>query len=194
MPRRPAIALVSDHVLFRHVLAQRLADEGRGTVFQLGTTDRLVATLEKRSIDIVIVDHASSGVSDLVSELRRELPAVHVLVLATPLREAIDDTSVLDAGAIDRAATVAALVPALRVEPAPERDPHRNWSRVTARQRDVMRWLATGLDNATIGQKLAIGERAVKAHVSSLLALFGLDNRTQLALLADRAGLRPPRR
>jgi DNA-binding NarL/FixJ family response regulator len=54
-----------------------------------------------------------------------------------------------------------------------------------------MRWLAMGLDNAAIGEKLRIGERAVKAHISSLLALFSLTNRTQLALLADRAGLRP---
>ena len=75
-----------------------------------------------------------------------------------------------------------------------EKAPHRHWSRITDRQREVMRWLAIGLDNAAIGQKLRIGERAVKAHVSSLLGLFGLANRTQLALMADRAGLRPPNR
>jgi DNA-binding NarL/FixJ family response regulator len=65
---------------------------------------------------------------------------------------------------------------------------------VTERQREVLSWLAIGLDNTAIGKKLHIGERAVKAHVSTLLELFDLDNRTQLALLADRAGIRPPRR
>ena len=44
--------------------------------------------------------------------------------------------------------------------------------------------------NRTIARGLGVGERAIKAHVSALLALFGLDNRTELALVASDAGLR----
>ena len=44
--------------------------------------------------------------------------------------------------------------------------------------------LAAGRDNRSIAATMGVGERAIKAHVSSLLALFGLDNRTELALLA----------
>ena len=54
-----------------------------------------------------------------------------------------------------------------------------------------MRWLAQGLDNPGIGAKLRVGVRAIKAHISALLALFGFDSRTQLALVAHEAGLRP---
>jgi len=64
------------------------------------------------------------------------------------------------------------------------------WQRITPRQRSVMRLLAVGRDNRTIARGLGVGERAIKAHVSALLALFGLDNRTELALLASDAGLR----
>jgi DNA-binding NarL/FixJ family response regulator len=67
----------------------------------------------------------------------------------------------------------------------------RLWARITPRQREVMRWLAVGLDNRAIAQRLHIGERAVKAHVSALLEELGVDNRTQLALLAHDAGVRP---
>ena len=52
--------------------------------------------------------------------------------------------------------------------------------------------LAAGLDNHAIARKLRIGDRAVKAHVTKLLDMFHLHNRTQLALLAQRAGLHPP--
>jgi hypothetical protein len=52
-----------------------------------------------------------------------------------------------------------------------------------------MRWLASGFDNQAIGRKLRIGERAVKAHVSTLLGTFDCRKRTQLALLGARAGL-----
>ncbi|HEY5920451.1 MAG TPA: LuxR C-terminal-related transcriptional regulator [Kofleriaceae bacterium] len=194
-PRKPALALLSDHELFRQVVAQRLADQGHGPVLQVSSKDKLVAAARRRRIDIAIIDadHDSDDLVVLVRSLRAELPALHVITLATPLRQTADDSLVLDTGGVDRATAVTALVPGLRAN-EDKSTPHRHWSRITERQREVMRWLALGMDNAAIGQKLRIGERAVKAHVSSLLGLFGLANRTQLALLADRAGLRPPMR
>ena len=69
---------------------------------------------------------------------------------------------------------------------------HKQWAHVTARQRDVLRWLAHGLDNPGIAAKLRVGTRAIKAHISALLAMFGLESRTQLALLAHAGGLMPP--
>ena len=195
-PRKPALALLSDHELFRQVVAQRLADQGLGPVLQVSSKDKLVAAARRRRIDIAIidVDHDSDDLLALVRSLRVELPALHVIMLATPLRQTADDSLVLDTDGVDRAAALMALVPGLRATSEDKSTPHRHWSRITERQREVMRWLALGMDNAAIGQKLRIGERAVKAHVSSLLGLFGLANRTQLALLADRAGLRPPMR
>jgi DNA-binding NarL/FixJ family response regulator len=193
--RKPGIALLSDHEIFRQLVAQRLSDQGLGPVVQLTTKDKLLAAARRRRVDIVIidVDHDSDDTHALVRELHAELPELHVIMLATPLRQTADDGIVLETGGTDRASAVLGLVPGLRSN-GDDKSPHRHWSRITERQREVMRWLAVGLDNAAIGQKLHIGERAVKAHVSSLLGLFGLANRTQLALLADRAGLHPPLR
>jgi two-component system, NarL family, nitrate/nitrite response regulator NarL len=193
-PRKPGIALLSDHVLFRQLVAQRLSDQGFGPVIQAASKDKLMAAARRKRIDIAIVDvdHDSEDTFSIVRSLHAELPALHVMMLATPIKSSVDDTLVLETGGVDRAAVVTALVPGLRN--GEDKAPHRHWSRITERQREVMRWLAVGLDNAAIGQKLRIGERAVKAHVSSLLGLFGLENRTQLALMADRAGLRPPSR
>jgi two-component system, NarL family, nitrate/nitrite response regulator NarL len=192
-PRKPGIALLSDHVLFRQLVAQRLADQGFAPVIQVASKDKLIAEAKRKRIDIAIidVDHDSEDTLLIVRSLHAELPGLHVVMLATALKPTAEDSLVLDTGLVDRASTVIALVGGLRAEDKP---PHRHWSRITERQREVMRWLAIGLDNAAIGQKLRIGERAVKAHVSSLLGLFGLENRTQLALMADRAGLRPPSR
>jgi DNA-binding NarL/FixJ family response regulator len=193
-PRKPGIALLSDHVLFRQLVAQRLADQGFGPIIQVASKDKLIAAARRKRVDIAIidVDHDSEDTQLIVRSLHAELPALHVIMLATPLRQTADDTIVLETGGVDRASAVIGLVPGLRG--GEDKAPHRHWSRITERQREVMRWLAVGLDNAAIGQKLRIGERAVKAHVSSLLGLFGLENRTQLALMADRAGLRPPAR
>jgi DNA-binding NarL/FixJ family response regulator len=199
--RKPAIAILSDHVLFRQAVAQQLADQGFGPVVQVTTKDKLTAAARRRKVDVAIIDidHDGEETYALVKSLRGELPELHILMLATPLGPPTEEEAVvLDPLAEDRASAVMALMPELRIngeeKTADGKTPHRNWSRITERQREVMRWLAVGLDNAAIGQKLRIGERAVKAHVSSLLGLFGLANRTQLALLADRAGLRPPAR
>ncbi len=192
-PRRPGIALLSDHVTFRQLVAQRLAEQGFGPVLQVASKDKLIAAARRKRVDVVIIDldHESEETFVLARSLHAELPGLSVIMLATPLEQTSDDTVVLEIDGVDRATAITELVPALRSD---DKTPHRHWSRITERQREVMRWLAVGLDNAAIGQKLHIGERAVKAHVSSLLGLFGLENRTQLALMAHGAGLRPPAR
>jgi two-component system nitrate/nitrite response regulator NarL len=58
----------------------------------------------------------------------------------------------------------------------------------------VLGHLSTGSDNLKIAAHLGISERAVKAHVSALLSVFSAENRTELAVLACRAGVRPPMR
>lgn len=197
LPRKPAIALLSDQTLFRQELSKLLTAQGLEPILEIDDRTKLLAGAQRRPIDIAIIDldHASEDPILLVQALRRELPELHVVVIGTATRQTAAEPVDGDEPAehVDGNELVTSLVQGFRAAAA-DKPPHRNWSRITSRQRDVMRWLAMGLDNAAIGGKLRIGERAVKAHISSLLALFSLENRTQLALLADRAGLRPPRR
>jgi two-component system, NarL family, nitrate/nitrite response regulator NarL len=60
------------------------------------------------------------------------------------------------------------------------------------REREVLAYVAGGVDNLKIAAMLGISERTVKAHVSSLYRKLGSENRTQLALLARELGVRPP--
>ena len=52
--------------------------------------------------------------------------------------------------------------------------------------------LARGGDNLKMAAMLGISERAVKAHITSLFAKLGVENRTELAVLACHAGLHCP--
>src|SRR5690606_21025509 len=62
-------------------------------------------------------------------------------------------------------------------------------ARLTDREREVTVALAHGKTNAEIAAELFMSVATVKAHISRLLSKLGLNNRTQLALLAHDAGL-----
>lgn len=60
---------------------------------------------------------------------------------------------------------------------------------LTAREKEVLRLVATGLSNGEIGARLFLGAGTVKDHVSSILSKLGVTSRVQAALAAQRAGL-----
>jgi DNA-binding NarL/FixJ family response regulator len=64
-------------------------------------------------------------------------------------------------------------------------------SPITPRELEVLRLVAHGLDNKTIGQELAISTHTVKYHVASLLAKLGVRSRTEAVAQAIRRGLVP---
>jgi two-component system, NarL family, response regulator LiaR len=63
---------------------------------------------------------------------------------------------------------------------------------LTGREREVLRLVAQGLSNDAIAERLHVGERTVRSHISNILAKLQLANRTQLALYALRTGLARP--
>jgi DNA-binding NarL/FixJ family response regulator len=57
---------------------------------------------------------------------------------------------------------------------------------LTSREREVLAELTKGRSNREIARALSVSEKTVKAHVSSVLAKLGVQDRTQAALLAVR--------
>jgi DNA-binding NarL/FixJ family response regulator len=60
---------------------------------------------------------------------------------------------------------------------------------LSLREREVLRFLAQGLSNKEIGQRLNIAEGTVKNHMSQVLGKLGVLDRTQAALRARELGL-----
>jgi DNA-binding NarL/FixJ family response regulator len=62
-------------------------------------------------------------------------------------------------------------------------------ARLTPRERQVLAEIGRGRSNREIARALGLAEKTVKAHVSAILAKLGVQDRTQAALYAVRAGL-----
>lgn len=73
---------------------------------------------------------------------------------------------------------------------APEkRAENRPVPSLTARQREILVVLSRGLTNAEIASVLGIAEGTVKAHVSAILQVVDVSNRTEAALVMREFGL-----
>jgi two-component system response regulator DegU len=59
---------------------------------------------------------------------------------------------------------------------------------LTQREMEILRLMAEGKSNRTIGETLFISEKTVKNHVSSILGKLGVDDRTQAVITAARKG------
>lgn len=60
--------------------------------------------------------------------------------------------------------------------------------RLTAREHEIARFVAEGLRNAEIAQRLAISESTVKTHLNNIFQKLHLRDRVELALHALRVG------
>jgi DNA-binding NarL/FixJ family response regulator len=61
--------------------------------------------------------------------------------------------------------------------------------KLTARQREALTWLCSGLTNKQIAEKMGIGEQPVKNYMRVILLMAGMTNRLELMIFAFRHGM-----
>ncbi|OLT15498.1 DNA-binding response regulator [Pseudonocardia sp. CNS-139] len=179
----------------------------------------LLAAVDAHRPDVVLVDVQMPGTGGLAAlrVLRSRPGAPPAAVLTTfdldeyvaealqigvqgfLLKDAEPDAlvrAVLDlaaGGAVLDPRITARLLPRLaqRCPPSLQQAPSR-LGELTPREQQVLRGLAAGDSNATIGIRLGLAEATVKKYVSALLVKLGVDNRVQAALLAHSWGVGAP--
>jgi DNA-binding NarL/FixJ family response regulator len=75
---------------------------------------------------------------------------------------------------------------------APAAEPHPRLGDLTDREREMTAWVATGLSNAEIAERLVVSPDTVRTHVSRAMVKLGARDRAQLVVFAIRSGLEPP--
>lgn len=93
-----------------------------------------------------------------------------------------------------------AVAPALLIEalhaagnvPLPV-DPPGDWSALTERQREIVRWAARGMSNKQIARQLGISPETVKTHLHHVFAREGVHGRIELLAAHQDDDAVPPR-
>jgi len=208
MPIRVLIA--DDHSVVRQGLRTFLeGDRGLELVGEAKDGAEALRMAHRLRPDVILMDLLMPGMDGLTATaaVRRELPDTEVLALTSVL----EDSAVVGAvraGAIgymlksaepEELRTAIRAAAAGRVQLAPEaaarlmrevRAPDSP-DKLSERETQVLRLVASGFANKTIARELGITERTVKAHVGSILGKLHLESRTQAALYAGRIGLIP---
>lgn len=162
------------------------------------------------SVDVVIVDHRLSGGIDGV-EVCRRVTAEPYLVRCLAMSASADGESVRSfvvagaSGFLLKHADPERIVDAVRTVGrgasfidqrvaeliAQELNPAARGARLllTAREREILDYVACGLSNREIALKLCVSTSSVKSYVSNLLRKLGVTHRTEAVAVAAREGL-----
>ena len=196
--------IVDDHFVVRSglVTSLELTDDIReGAEADCGEDARDVYRAHRPSVVLMDLQLPGQGGVAAIVALRAADPAARILVFSNFFRED-EIQSALDAGAsgyVSKSASRAELLEALRatVEQGSYLAPDtarrlaeaRMGPAITAREREVLAYIAAGHANKQIAAELSISEFTVKRHVSHILEKLAVNDRAQAVVEGLRRGL-----
>lgn len=203
------VLVVDDHAVVREGLRTFLElQDGIEVAGEAADGEEAIEAAERLRPDVVLMDLVMPALDGLAAmrALRERVPGARVIVLTS----FADDDKLLPAlragaaGYLLKNAEPQELARAVRAANAGEAllDPHvaarlvdalagekEPLDRLTPREREVLQLIGRGFSNKRIAQELRLSEKTVKTHVGHVLAKLGVDDRTQAAVFAVRAGL-----
>lgn len=211
----PRVLLVDDHEIYRAGLRGLLEEAGIDIVGEAASGEAALELVEEKHPNVVIMDLNMPGMGGI--EAARQIatlaPLARVIMLtvssAAPditdavlagacgylLKSATTQEIVAGIGAAARGdsllspSVAAKLLERVREQPARPSVPDPASASLTDREIEVLKLLASGMDNAEIGRTLFISPSTVKNHISSILLKLQIENRIQAAVYAVRTGL-----
>ena len=215
-PRPLTVMVVDDHPIWREGVARDLTEAGFSVVATASTGTEAVARAAATRPRVVVLDlqiPSPDGV-EVTATLVRADPTVRVLILSAS-GEQVDVLEAVKAGAtgylvksasrVELTSAVARVAqgdtvftPGLaglvlgeyrRLSDTPRSASEPDAPRLTDRETEVLRLVATGLSYKQIAGRLVLSHRTVQNHVQNTLRKLQLHNRVQLVRYAIERGL-----
>jgi DNA-binding NarL/FixJ family response regulator len=198
------ILAVDDHPLMLEGLAAVIgAEPSMQLVAEASTGEEAILQYRKYRPDVTLMDLELPVMSgeEAIRIIHDEHPGAIILVLTTFKGDA-QALRALQAGARgyllkssvrrDLIDTIHALHEGKKVIPreiAAEIADHAIDERLTSREITVLKYVANGHSNKTVGDLLCISEATVKVHVKNILGKLQAASRTQAVQIAQRRGI-----
>jgi DNA-binding NarL/FixJ family response regulator len=203
-----SVLIVDDHPVVRRGLRALLeVQDGIEVAGEAGDGATALALTAELTPDVVLLDLKLPGMDGVavLTELKAAGRKARVLVLTSATEPASASLALRSgaAGVVYKDVDPDALVRAIRsvhdghlllapgaagslVRADGGWNPVAGLDALTSREREVLAEIAKGRSNREIARALGVSEKTVKAHVSSVLAKLGVQDRTQAALVAVR--------
>ena len=200
------ILLVDDHVLFTEGLAAVLNARLPGcSVTASVSPEAALARKDLAEFDLCITDFYMPTMHGLefIHRLSKRSASPNILLVSSS-DQLNDVKAALEAGAtgfVDKGSDVDTIVVAIknvvrgvRFLPVKYRSALRDIEegqvlKLTRKQQETLMYVAAGLNNRTIAERMSIAEVTVKSHVSDLLRIFDVSNRTECVAEARKLGM-----
>jgi len=202
------VVLADDHPVVRAGIRNELQAAGIQVIGEAANGEETLRLVERLRPDVVVLDVEMPGLNGLevTRRLRASQSALPILVLS-----AHDHNSyvfgLLEAGAMGYVLKDEALeVIVMAVQAAAQGEAwlspkvaakvtaramgyEKSQPPLTARELEVLRLMAKGLDNQHIAEKLCLAERTVKYHAGNIYRKLRVSSRAEAVLWAVRQGL-----
>jgi DNA-binding NarL/FixJ family response regulator len=214
-PSNVTVVVVDDHPIWREGVARDLAARGFvvvATVADSSFTARIAAATQPRVV-VIDLDLDELSAVEAVRTIANTMPETRVLVLSERAghRDVLDAVKAGAAGYLVKSASANELVDAVQRTAAGDAvftagladlvlgeyqrlaseppEPEKSVPRITNRETEVLRLVATGLTAKQIGSRLHLSPRTVENHIQSTLRKLHLHNRVELVRYAISQGL-----
>jgi len=194
------VLVADDHALFRDGLKYVLNDLGDDIcIFEASTSDTSINILKKiPDFDLLLVDLNMPGEGGfaVLENCRNNYSTTPVVVVSASNRKQ-DIQQAIDMGAmgyIPKDTNSKIMINILQVILSgglyfPQISSNDHKAEFTPRQRQVLSYLVEGFSNKVIAVKMDIAEATIKMHVTAILKILGVSNRTQAAFAVRKRGL-----
>lgn len=204
--------IADDHYLARMGLTNILEVAGHNVLDTCSTGDEAVMKVKQLQPDVILIDIRMPGMDGLeaLRLIKEQSPGVKVIVVSIIEDEAyilesirsgadgylfkgscadefLNCIDALKSGNLALSPCIATRVINKLVEnPKPPEDPIND---LTKRQVEILNFMAMGLSNREIGNRLMVSENTVKYHLKKILQKTNAQNRTEAVALAVNSGI-----